>query len=560
MSVASILASAALAAAFSVETEPIGPRGAVDPLDGKCPWRVRLAGVEGDFECSVLDMEGALVAGPFVTSDFPVPAPKIWSAETPDCYRLSLRQGETVSERVFGFCTREITDRRLVVNGRAVRVKFAPRALNGNAEFASRISEADAFAAGVYRLTGREAAMVVHEAGSDNFGATRHALQDWLVTPTNYFERLVVANMNTFVDSTGVMLRWTLLVDGEISDDGELELRAIGPGQSAVYDMPREAVAARYGDGTVSVRFEFLKDGEVIATDQADLVESRAASPLYGCGGWFSPGPVAFEGKGEVRRFTAGGALFGGTVFSYGGVPGSALPIAFSRLGVFGREPLITDGALAISGLEPCRAYVLPLSPVDERLGALSFTTRTELNRDGGAAPVSSVDAVWTVCPNGVVACSARFVRAPDEKGTCRTGYTFELPCRTASSWWRLDWSQPLPGENLEVEWFGLGPWSTTPTDTAGAFLGRWRTTAASALSAEKVRGVRVGDLTVRTLGAPFAFRLAERPAGTLRDASASSIFLLTLYGDPGPDGTVDLAFTLSQGDSDLTARSPAFQ
>ena len=101
----------------------------------------------------------------------------------------------------------------------------------------------------------------------------------------------------------------------------------------------------------------------------------------------------------------------------------------------------------------------------------------------------------------------------------------------------------------MDVEWFGLGPQSMmAPGETEGAFLGRWKTTADMALAVEGVRGIRVGDLTVRTLGAPFAVTLWGDEDGTN----------LNLLGEPDEDGVVDLSFTLSVGDGDLTARTPA--
>ena len=543
-------AMSARAADFEIVTTPIGARDTADMMSGKCPWSVALKGVEGDFECSVEDMEGDLVAGPFVTSPFPVPHPLAWTAETPNCYRLVVRRGEVTEEKVFGFHVREIVDRRLLVNGRAVRVKFAPKELNGNAEFASRIAQEDALARGVYSLTGREAAFVEHEVGSDNFGATRHALQDWSVEATNYFERIVVRNSNAFVDSTGVELKWTLFKDGKRIDSGELDLRALGPGEDAEYDMPKEAVEARFKEGTVSIRFEFTRDGEVIASDQIDLVESRETSPLCEPGGWFSPSKTAFERRDDKLVFTTGGMLSHGIEFSFG--EDGTLPVRFARRGTFGDKVLVKDGAIAVN-LDPCRASRKPTSSVGERGGALSFATRTELRHGPEYGRYMTIDATWTVFPNGVVACRSLFTGAND---VGRVGYTFDIPCKMPSSWYRLDWSMPMPGENLDVEWFGLGPWPTTPSDTEGAFLGRWKATAEQRLSAEKVRGVRVGDLTVRTLGAPFAFSLSEA-SGSLNDGYMT--YRLAIYGEPDADGMAELAFTLTADDDELTALSPSF-
>jgi len=545
MNSAKILLAMTMAALSAQASLRIATRPVVSgKYDGA--WTVSVDGAGKDFECSVLDMDGDLVAGPFVTSPFPVPAPKTWTAETPNCYRLVVRRtsGDEASEEseddLFGFCTRRVEGGRLYVNGRPVRLKFAPKELNGNAGLSSQIMRDDALLGGIYTLSGDEAVQVAHETALETPGATRHVFQDWSVKATNYFQRIIVSNRNAFVGSDGVELRWRLLRDGREVDDGEVELRGIGPGQDALYDMPQEAVVAQYGEGTVSIHFDFVKDGVSIAEDQVDLMESREVKPLAPPSGFFAPGPVEFESSDGERVFTAGGVRL-----VYGN--GDAFPSSFEKTGMFGGKTLF-DGMRLCSEIIDFsnRADVKPRSPVEERTGALSFTTFSDHKYGVGRGTMMPLSAKWTVYPNGIVSCHAR-LRQGDLQGRC--GLVFSIPYKAPGpKWYSLYLSMPVPGEDVDVEWFGLGPRTNGRDSSEGAFLGRWRTNATETIRAEKTRGVRVGSLTIRTLGAPFAFSVESAPD--------EGPILLTIYSEPDADGMADFAFTLSADDSDLTART----
>ena len=544
-----IAAAAALSAQASVRvaTYPVVSGG----YDGA--WMVSLDGAGKDFECSVFDMDGDFVAGPFVTSPFPVPEPKTWTAETPNCYKLVVRstseedEPEEPEEVVFGFCTRRVAGGKLYVNGRPVRLKFAPKELNGNAGLASQILREDALLSGVYALSGEEAVQVAHETAWEAPEATRHAFRDWSVKATNYFQRIVVANRNAFVGSDGVELRWRLFRDGREVDDGEVELRGIGPGQEALYDMPQEAVAAQYGEGTVSIRFEFVRDGVSVAEDQVDLMESREVEPLAPPSGFFAPGPVEFESSDSERVFTAGGVRL-----VYG--DRDAFPSSFAKTGIFGGKTFL-GGKTLFDGMRLCseiidltdRADAKPRAPVEERAGALSFITFSDHKYGVGRGTKMPLSAKWTVYPNGIVSCRAR-LRQGDLQGRC--GLVFSIPYKAPGPrWYSLYLSTPMPGEDVDVEWFGLGPGANKRDSSEGAFLGRWRTDATMPIRAEKTRGVRVGSLTVRTLGAPFAFSVEGAP-------NDDGHILLTVYGESDASGMTEFAFTLSADDSDLTART----
>lgn len=509
------------------------------PIDGVYtgPWMVEVA-VRGEADCRVFDEKGRLVAGPFAAKEFAVPDVRTWSAETPVCYRLRATIAGETRETVFAFAERVVKDGRLYVNGRPVRLKLAPKALNGNVVPATDCSREEALREGVYRLSRDQLDRLAVERPSAISGETRHRFQDWSVVPTNYFSRIVVTNRNAFRDASDVTLRWTVLRDGCAEKSGEIDLLKLKPGCSTSFDMPPEVVAARFGEGTVGVRFAFVRAGETIAEDQIDLVASRELKPFgMASEGWLDAIlPACFADRvayGELprpdgsvqRRFTTDDA-----VFAYG-TSGDGT-VSYSKCGFFSDTELVRR--VTPYREEPVAAAEdvvldLPPSPVEEHGGALSFTDLDEVG------PLRMA-ARWTVSPDGSVACQAR-LRAEGAAPHERLGVVLSLGSAVR-----------------RIEWFGRGPWSHGRTGTEGAFLGRWTTDPGEDFSAEETRGIRLGDLTVRTLGAPFAFRLQ---GGTR----------LLLAGDPGADGTVELAFTLSVGDRELTARTssgevsvPAFQ
>ena len=527
------------AAGPAVITRPV----AEDAYDGA--WMVSVVSAE-DAVCSVLDWNGTRVAGPFVTKTFCVPEAVAWSAERPVCYRLVLDgEGGERREIVFGFAEKTIRGDRFFVNGTPVRLKLGPKELGGNAASAFDCTPEAAWTNGVYRLAESHFSRVTVMKPLATPEATRHFFQDWSVKATNYCRRIVVANRCSFLDASDVTLRWTLLVDGVARDDGTIDLCGLKPGQESAFDMPPEVIAARTAPGTVSVRFAFLRGGAKIAEDQVDLVASREVNTLGPRkGGWLDA--VTFglladkvgysetkEDETTVRRFTTGK-----TVFSF--------KEDFNREVTYAKRGLWSD-TLLVEEVFPARSRPdasgwieldYPPQPVESRDGAFTFS---DLRETHGL----TVAQRWTILPDGTVACRAR-LRSPDRKE--RLGFGLSLPRLPARSVWsRLGLSQPpKTGSDVDVEWFGLGPQSMAPGETEGAFLGRWKTTADMALAAEGVRGIRVGDLTVRTLGAPFAV--------TLWDEGGTA---LNLLGDPDENGVVDLSFTLSVDDKDLTARTP---
>ena len=415
----------------------------------------------------------------------------------------------------------------------------------------------------------------------------KHVYQNWTVKATNYFQRVVVKNKNYFVDSTGVELGWTVLKDGVKFDSGELELHGLQPQQESVYDMPEAVLKALKGEGSVSVRFTFTKGGDEIASDQIDVRFGRDTTPLAGQGTLF--GGVkkpAFAEDAQTMTFTAADLV---VTFS----KETGLPSSIRKRGlVFDTELLKTQVTLDAfrapssnengpaarwrqQGFDSLSGTLRKRSSIDEVNGGLTFTTVTEWKGETTLLmPVVFHGATrWTVYGNGTLACVSKIRPIGPKTELARLGYSFELAAI-----------------NPSVEWFGCGPFENYPDRKSGAFIGRYKASAADFFfpyarnedcgNREDVRAFRVGDLTVRTLGAPFAFEVnpytpaelistvhpAELPEtdGTYVGIYAATRGLGGASCGPGPmerdiirtDRDYDLSFTLSLG-GDLTARAP---
>ena len=415
----------------------------------------------------------------------------------------------------------------------------------------------------------------------------RHVYQNWTVKATNYFQRVVVKNKNYFVDSTGVKLDWTVLKDGEKFATGAFELHGLQPQQEAVYDMPEAVLKAQRGEGSVAIRFRFTKNGHEIASDQVDIRFGRDTTPLAGQGTLF--GGVkkpTFAEDGQTMTFTAKDLV---VVFS----KETGLPCSIKKRGhVFDTELLKTQVTLDAfrapssnengpaarwrqQGFTSLAGKLTKRSSIDEVNGGLTFTTVTEWKGETQLLmPVVFHNATrWTVYGNGTIACVSKIRPIGPKTELARLGYSFELAALDPS-----------------VEWFGRGPFENYPDRKSGAFIGRYKASAADFFfpyarnedcgNREDTRAFRVGDLTVRTLGAPFAFEVnpytpeelvsavhpTELPEtdGTYVGIYAATRGLGGASCGPGPmerdiirtDRDYDLSFTLSLG-GDLTARAP---
>ena len=422
----------------------------------------------------------------------------------------------------------------------------------------------------------------------------RHVYQNWSVKSTNYFQRVVVRNKNYFVDSTGVRLLWKVLKDGVRFAEGEYAFHFLNPQEEAVYDMPDEAMAARKGGSSVSVRFEFVKDGRVIASDQVDIEDAREPGSHRRAGAswgtlWMGGAPsVDVREDSSSYTFKAGDLAISFSKAT--GMPCSIrkpgkawgdreLLKAPLRLDAY-RAPSSNENGVADKsrrqGLRRMVGELKKISPVGECAGGVTFTTLTEWKGVPAAdKPVRFfVAARWTVFADGTLSCISKIRALGPKMDLLRIGYSCELAEASPS-----------------VEWFGRGPFENYPDRKSGAFLGRWKAEAKDFFfpyarpedcgNREDVRGVRVGSLTFRTLASPFSFSLNPYTPAELESAKhpselpKSEGLYFGVYAavrglggascGPGPmdrdivrtDADFDLSFTVSLDDGTLLARTP---
>ena len=426
----------------------------------------------------------------------------------------------------------------------------------------------------------------------------KHVYQNWSVKATNAMQRVVVRNKNYFVDSAGVKLHWSVLLDGEPYESGEFGLRGLKPQQEAVYDMPDEALEAAR-KGTASIRFTFVSKGETIAEDQLDFPAMRDMTPAYK-GGWlfgFFGDMVSYSepesptGDAEGQPMTFGTGPFKITFDRYTG-----MPVSIKRKGlIWDREllkkPFKLDAFRAPSsnengpanewrrqGFTDLVAAECRIGPIEEHDGALSFTVKSEWVGANASSALTERNRVhfvvaqrWTVYPGGTLSCRSKIRPLGPRRELPRIGYSFELD-----------------DANPAVEWFGQGPFENYPDRRSGAFVAKWKLDARDFFvpyarpedcgNREGTFAMSVGGLVFRTVGAPFAFEVSPYSPQDLvsfrhptelpeSDKTFVGIFAATrgLGGascGPGPmerdiirtDADYELSFTIS-ADGPLTPR-----
>ena len=90
-------------------------------------WKVEVdVDAQGKVKTSLYTWQDELVTNTFEKS-FIVSAPKLWSAEAPNCYKVVLDNGSEYVSTVFGFRVSEIKNGRFQVNGQKIKLKGANR-------------------------------------------------------------------------------------------------------------------------------------------------------------------------------------------------------------------------------------------------------------------------------------------------------------------------------------------------------------------------------------------------------------------------------------------------
>lgn len=579
---------AAVEAEVPVVTRPCAPTAY------ELAWEmtVNLPGVSRAW---LYDAADRLVAGPAAAKTFTVTKPALWSPESPTTYRIVVEtdDGRLLSWPV-AFRRYGLNNGRFILNGRHLPLRSLTRgdapygdesertmleelrflkaancnAVTGNVHPGSSLWRRLCLESGVFIAEKGEPVDVRFCRDEAEFRALRDANRAWTVKGTNFFQRVVVRNGNVFTSADGVSLDWQVLRNGVPGAKGSFDLRGLKPRAEAVYDLPDAVQEARAGDASVSVRFAFMKGPALLARDQLDVADARSLEPLVA-----SRAPIAYTDADETFTFSTAAAdivfskLTGGPVSIVRKnrlTPNRELLAYGLSLDVW-RPPFPEESASAAEllrqGLRRPVAEVREISPIDDRGGALTFTTVVDWRgwraerldqvaggyvddgpAGGGSQVAFEVVSRWTVCPDGTLACLSK-VRP--------SGPVLTLP--------HLGWTFTVAEPDAEVAWFGRGPWENRPGLAGGAFLGRWALAAADCVDPldprseglrTEVRGFAAGGLAVRTLGAPFAF--AARPS------DAAEGVRLGFYASVGAstDRDYEFAFTLAPSSGDpLTAR-----
>ena len=619
---------------FTVSAEPV----LKGRYDGNCAWEVTVAHAEG-VVVKIFDWNDKPVQdGIYAASKFIVSSPALWSAENPNLYKIVITDGAYWSAVPFGFRESEVKETGVCLNGQTLvlkEVKVTPahedeftddaqrlleykneirriKSLNANTVrvgahtneslwrylcdteglylISPMASETDLNHPSVLKVDEKLITCVDTRCAFDRekdpvARSVHHAYQNWRVTQTNFFQRVVVANLNRFVDSQGVTLTWHVLRDGRETAKGSFALYGLKPQKSAVYDMPAEVAEARLKGGTISIRFDFEKAGSLIAQDQIDIVATRSLEGLMAEGG-----RVDFEESATAFIFKAQGIRY---VFS----KETGLLTSWTRKNWTWRQSEYLKSPQTVRfDSRAVASEVSSFSSIENHRGALTFAANQNLRETETLQVVAKVQTRWTIYPNGSLACDAMCLATSGADGATAFG-----------------WGFPLVEKSPRVEWFGKGPWGFPSTGSAAdaAFLGRWTDSAEVFFSSdpeargfatrEQVCGARVGDWTFRTLLTPFRLSLCEgfapspesqtaevaseadfsgesvaeelsldeipeededavEPSAAVSTNWASAASEPTLIRDHAlvylESTTSSLAFTISWRDSDLTARS----
>ena len=427
----------------------------------------------------------------------------------------------------------------------------------------------------------------------------RHVYQNWAAEATNEFRGVVIRNKNYFTCGKGIVCEWYGLRNGETFATGTYDVSTIPPQGSRCFDIAQIVRhTQRERGGFVSLRLKFFKDGEQIADEQLDL--PFEAKPLVA-----KADEVEVTETEKTYEFEAGGLKI--AFCRKTGLPHSIKKTGWFwdtellrsrfRLNAF-RAPSSNEVWLgnkwAEAGFMDLEGEMVELSPVERAVdGSVSFTTLTawkgasacSIEGFGGTEArlverqlnlkpvVFHVAAKWTVFGDGTVACQSKIRPLGPKTELARIGYSFILD-----------------EEDAAVEWFGRGPWENYADRKSGAFIGRWSDTANNFYvpyarnencgNREDTLGVKVGGLSIRTLGAPFAFEVnpytseeliefVHPPELPAPDKTHVGIYAATrgLGGascGPAPierdilrtDRDYDLSFTLELGGDCLLART----
>ncbi|MFJ2633349.1 glycoside hydrolase family 2 TIM barrel-domain containing protein [Streptomyces sp. NPDC087422] len=270
---------------------------------------------------------------------------------------------------------------------------------------------------------------------------------------------VTVTNLHDFTDLSYLAFRWSYEVAGARSDAGRFEVPSLGPGQSAVLELPRAARTVGRGEGWWTVRAVLAEDTawapsghEVAWTQFAAPAPAPAAtarvgdphSPRLAEGGLIVLGPGVFDAADGTLRYLEGAAVTGPVLDVW------RAPTDNDRGADWNPEGQL-DRLWRELGLDRMRHRIVSVAVGGD---ALTVTTRV--------APASSDLALRTVYT------------------WTATGDRLRLGVEVTPEG---DWTLPLPrlGVRLglcqtldRVEWYGGGPGEAYPDTRAASRIGRY--------------------------------------------------------------------------------------
>ncbi|WP_045274181.1 glycoside hydrolase family 2 TIM barrel-domain containing protein, partial [Microbacterium terrae] len=329
---------------------------------------------------------------------------------------------------------------------------------------------------------------------------------------------VVIENRHDFLDLSHLVLSWQRVVDGVVTDAGELEVPACTPRSSVTVSLPTAAGEARATVATVAdvvtvtaataAATAWAPAGHIIANGQSVRASVAVAAPE-------AVEPAAVDGVGSVSLDPVTGR-----VARLGG-----LELSGPVVGVW-RAP--TDNDRDLGNDEPdlppvaVRWHEAGIDRMVTRLIGIEATDAAVRVRTRTGTPIrdTAIDAdlVWTALADGSVRLDADLV--PN--------------ARWSTDWARLGLDFELPGAPQGMDVVGFGPMPSYPDLRAGARFGWW-SLAADELTVPNVRpqesGSRIdvleatvrvsgGALRIRSLDRPFAITVSPHSRGELAAAA----------------------------------------
>lgn len=315
-----------------------------------------------------------------------------------------------------------------------------------------------------------------------------------------------IANRYDFLDLAHVAIRWSRVVDGEVTASGTLALPACPPRAAVTLELPEECrtdAEAHVADvvtveAVTTVASPWAEAGHVLGSGQ-NVREGRPAAPPI----------IALDATQDA----VGAARFDvatGRLRSLG-----PLEVSGPTVGVW-RAP--TDNDRDLGDDEP------DLPPYAERWRAAGIDRTVTRLVDLRAEEASVVVCTRTGTPILDSAIDARLRWTAVADDAVRLDVDLEPHGTWTTEWARLGLDFVLEGEPLGVDLAGYGPMQSYPDLRSGARFGWWRL-GADELTVDNVRpqesgsrtGVRDarivtegGALRVSTLDHPFALTVSR--------------------------------------------------